>query len=78
MEFLIADQGIGYVAEGLLSGLSVRDQRLFMLGLGRLQVSGKSSACENGLAYLRTRSELRSFRAQRVDATKKTQAEFGF
>ena len=34
MEFLIADQRIGYVPEGMLNRLPVSDQRLLILRLG--------------------------------------------
>src|SRR6266404_5989855 len=53
MEFLITDQRIGDVSEGLLNCLPVSDQRLLVLRLRRTQVSAQSSAREDRLAHLR-------------------------
>ena len=43
MEFLIADQRIGDVAESALNGLPVSDQSLLVLRLSQLQIPAKSA-----------------------------------
>ena len=52
MEFLIADQRIGYIAERALDGLPVGDQCLLVLRLSQSQIPAQGSAGENGLAHL--------------------------
>src|SRR5260370_2940647 len=74
MEFLVADQRIGYIAERALNGLPVRNQSLLVLRLGYSQISAKSSPSENGLAHLsavRPDSDLRTHQAGESAASSK-------
>ena len=50
VEFLIADQRVGYVRERALDRLPVRNQRLLMLRFGQPQIAAKRSTRENWLA----------------------------
>src|SRR6266576_1891299 len=52
MEFFVADECVGHIAECPLNGLAVRNQSLLVLRLGYPQIPSKGSARENGLAYL--------------------------
>src|SRR3984885_10547256 len=66
MRFLISDQGIGHISEGVLNGLLVSNQGLLVLRFGQIQVSPQCTPCENGLAHLgavRPDSELRAHQA---------------
>src|SRR5260370_38833472 len=74
MEFLVADQRIGYIAERALNGLPVRNQSLLVLRLGYSQISAKSSPGENGRAHLsavRPVSDLRTHQAGESGASSK-------
>ena len=53
VEFLVADEGVGNVAEGVLNGLLVGEQSLLMLRFGQFEISAESAAGENRLADLR-------------------------
>jgi hypothetical protein len=52
MEFLVSDQGIGYISEGALNGLLVGQQSLLVLRFGEVQISSKGASREDGLTYL--------------------------
>src|SRR5882762_9301017 len=52
MKFLICDQGIGHISEGVLNGLLVSDQSLLVLRFGQMQVPPKCTPCENGPTHL--------------------------
>jgi len=52
MEFLVCDQGIGYISEGALNGLLVDEQSLLVLRFGEVQISSKGAPGEDGLTYL--------------------------
>src|SRR6266567_1262868 len=74
MEFFVADQRVGYIAERPLNGLAVRNQSLLMLRLGRAQISAKRSPRKNGLAHLGAvgpDSNLRTHQAGESTATSK-------
>jgi hypothetical protein len=53
MEFLVADQCVGYIPKRTLNCLSIGDQGLFVLRLGYPQISAQRSSRENRLAHLR-------------------------
>src|ERR1700756_5083801 len=66
MRFLVADEGVGNVAEGALNGLLIPYEGLLVLRFGQLQISAESSSGENRLADLRAvgpDSELRGHQA---------------
>ena len=52
MKFLISDQGIGHISEGVLNGLLVSDQSLLVLRFGQMQVPPKCTPREDGLTHL--------------------------
>jgi len=53
MVFVVANQGVRYIAECSLDRLSIADQRLPVLKLGISQVVAKVAALEEGLAQAR-------------------------
>src|SRR6202789_1865105 len=66
MRFLISDQGIGHISEGVLNGLLVSNQSLLVLRFSKMQVSLQRTPRENGLAHLgavRPDTELRAHQA---------------
>src|SRR5207253_10893348 len=77
MEFFVADQRIGHVAERALNGLPVRNQSLLVLRLGHLQIPAKSAPREDGLAHLGAvgpDSDLRAHQARESAASSERSA----
>src|SRR4029077_18033549 len=52
MEFLISDQSIGHISQGVLNGLLVCEQSLLVLRFGEMKIPSKGAARENGLCFL--------------------------